>query len=332
MVRQGRIVGEGYHVYADGRHAEIVALERAGEKARGAQLYVNLEPCSHTGRTPPCVDAIKASGIKQVYISTLDPNPLVQGKGISELRRSGIEVIQGLCAEKASRLNAAFFHLMRHGHPLVTLKLGLSLDGRLATRSGDSRWVTSPASRRVGHRLRFESDAILAGISTILADDPSLNVRWTRSNAITKVVLDSQLRTPLQARLFASGDRVIVFCSHRAARERAASLSDRAQVVRVKRVRTGLAWDEILEHLAEQGIASVLVEGGGRVAASALRAGAVQRLRLFYGARLIGGDGVPALASLGLSKLSDAPRLQIQRVRRLEGDVLVEGDLNSVDG
>lgn len=327
IVRGGRIVGEGHHIYSDGSHAEIVALEDAGEQASGAELYVNLEPCCHAGRTPPCVDAIQKAGIKKVYVATLDPNPLVAGKGVSELRRVGIEVSEGLCAEQALHINASFFHLMQQGKPLVTLKLGLSLDGRIATQEGESRWVTGERSRKVVHRLRFESDAILTGISTILSDNPSLDVRWYKRSSIVKVVLDSELRLPLQAKLFESGDRVIVFCSHQAARARANALAEKAQIVRVERGRTGLLWEEILEKLGEERISSLLIEGGGKVAASALRAGVVRNFKLFYGAKFIGDEGVPAIAALDLLKLADAPRLQVQRVRRLEDDIVVEAQL-----
>jgi diaminohydroxyphosphoribosylaminopyrimidine deaminase/5-amino-6-(5-phosphoribosylamino)uracil reductase len=327
VVLGGRIVGEGYHVYSDGSHAEVVALEDAGTQARGAELYVNLEPCCHAGRTPPCVDAIQESGIKKVYVATLDPNPLVAGKGVSQLRRVGIEVSEGLCAEQALHINSAFFHLMQQRKPLVTLKLGLSLDGRIATQEGESRWVTGEKARKAVHRLRFESDAILTGISTVLSDNPSLDVRWYRRNSLVKVILDSDLRLPLQAKLFESDDRVIVFCSHRAARIRANAFAKKAQIIRVKRERTGLLWAEILEKLGEEGIASLLIEGGGHVAASALRAGVVKNFKLFYGAKFIGGEGVPAIASLDLLRLADAPRLQVQRVRRLGDDIVVEGQL-----
>ncbi|RPI27190.1 MAG: bifunctional diaminohydroxyphosphoribosylaminopyrimidine deaminase/5-amino-6-(5-phosphoribosylamino)uracil reductase RibD, partial [Acidobacteria bacterium] len=211
IVKDGIIVGEGYHVYERKDHAEVVALRAAGPLARGADLHLNLEPCSHFGRTPPCVESIIQAGIRRVSIATLDPNPLVSGQGIEALRKHGIEVHEGICREEALRLNEKFFHFIQTGRPFVLLKLAMTLDGRIATASGESRWITGEAARRIVHGWRYEYDALLVGVNTVLADDPSLDTRGSRQKPLTKVILDSGLRTPATARLFSTPGAVVIF-------------------------------------------------------------------------------------------------------------------------
>ena len=327
VVRNGAIVGEGSHVFSRRDHAEIIALRNAGERSRGADLFLNLEPCSHTGRTPPCVEEIIRAGIKAVHVATRDPNPLVNGKGIERLEEAGIAVYEGLCEAQALVLNEPFFHLVRTGKPFVTLKLALSLDGRIATRSGSSQWITGDKARRVVHRLRYEHDAILVGIGTVAQDDPSLNVRGKRKNRIVKMVLDSGLRTDPEARLFHSRDPVVIFHSERASKTGARRLSRRAELVGVARDLHGLKWAEILEETGRRGLNSLLIEGGGTVAASALQAEAVQRMALFYAPTIIGGDGLPGFGPLGVESLEKAFRVDLTRIRRLGDDFVLEARL-----
>ncbi len=323
VVRDGRIVGEGWHLYARRDHAEVVALEKAGPEARGADLFVTLEPCCHHGRTPPCVDRIVAAGIRRVVAAVVDPNPQVSGRGLEILRRAGLVVECGLFEEAARRLNQPFFHYLRSGRPLVTLKLALSLDGRIALAGGASRWISGEASRRMVQRMRWAADAVAVGINTVLADDPRLDVRYRKGKRLTKVVLDSRLRCPAGARLF-DGSPVLLFHGSRAPAARRRDLSPAATLVEVPEGPGGLSWPAVLAELGRRRVLSLLLEGGGRVAAGALLAGVVDRLVLFYSPRFLGGDALPAVGALGLEELDKAPPFVLHRVRRVGEDLLVE--------
>jgi len=325
VVKNDRRVGEGYHLFSKKDHAEVLALRSAGKEASGADLYLNLEPCSHHGRTPPCVDRILESGIRNVFVATLDPNPQVAGKGIRILQQAGINVEVGLCEKEATRLNEVFFHFITSGSPFVTLKSAMTLDGKIATKSGASKWITGDQSRRQGHRLRYESDAILTGVNTVLQDDPSLDVRWTRSNPITKIVLDTHLRTPPQARLFRSGDRVLIFHGAPAKNSRKKLFENRAILISVPVCEDGVQFGPILDELGKLSISSVLIEGGSRIAASAVKGGYVKRVCFFYGSKLIGGNGLSALGDLGVGSLNQSPYITDIRVRRLGDDFWVQG-------
>jgi len=206
VVKDGRVVGQGYHRRAGWPHAEVEALRRAGARARGATLYVTLEPCNHTGRTPPCCDALLAAGIARVVVAAKDPNPVTNGRGMARLRRAGVEVVAGVLEQEARRLNEPFWKAMRSRMPLVVAKIGQSLDGKIATAIGESRWITSLAARRLAHRWRSRADAILIGVNTVLRDDPLLTVRGVvrRLDRPLKVIVDSRLRTPLRARCFSA--------------------------------------------------------------------------------------------------------------------------------
>ena len=324
VVKGGRIVGEGYHVFSRRHHAENIALRQAGALACGAHLYVTLEPCSHRGRTPPCADQIIEAGVERVYVATRDPSPSVNGRGVRRLKRAGIEVFEGLCEEKAGSLNEAFFHRVRTGKPFATLKLALSLDGRIATRTGASKWITGEKTRRLVHRLRYRHDAILVGAGTVRQDDPSLDVRSRLKNRIVKVILDSELGTDPEARLFHSGDPVLIFHSSSASARPLSGVASSAELVQVPRNPGGLNWEEILNELGRRGTNSLLIEGGAQVAASALAAGALQRILLFYAPRIIGGDGVPAFGPLGTTSLPEACQVRFSKTRRVGEDFLVE--------
>ena len=327
MVNDGVSVGEGYHIYERRQHAETLAIGCAGGQAQGATLYVNLEPCSHHGRTPPCVDRIAESGLREVFVATPDPNPLGAGKGIQKLREKGIRVEVGLCQQKATRLNEKFFHFVSHRRPFVLLKLALTLDGRIAAPEGDSRWITESGARRYAHRLRYEYDALLVGVHTILRDDPSLDVRWIRRKPITRVILDSTLRTPPDARVFHVADPVIIFHGHHISQSRIKSLAEKATLVPVGKTEDLLDWSEILICLERAQMTSLLIEGGGQVAASALRAGIVQKIAFFYGPKIVGANGIGGIADLGVHRLQHALQLRDLRLRRLSPDFLVEGYL-----
>lgn len=319
--RSGRVLGTGWHRKAGEAHAEVLALRALGGKApAGATLYVTLEPCAHHGKTPPCADAVIASGVRRVVVAMRDPYPLVDGRGLERLRRAGLDVTVGVCEAEARALNAPWLSVVTRGRPLVTLKLALTLDGRIAARGGDARWVTGEAARREAHRMRDRHDAILVGVGTVLADDPALTVRGLRGGRDpVRVVLDGRLRTPPGARVLAPGPGTLLFCAEDAPGER-------PEAVRLPRGPDGrLPLAPVLAHLGRAGLLSVLVEGGGEVARSFLEARLVDRVTCFVAPKLVGGDGVPALGPLGITRMADALALADVAVRRLGDDVMVTG-------
>jgi diaminohydroxyphosphoribosylaminopyrimidine deaminase/5-amino-6-(5-phosphoribosylamino)uracil reductase len=332
VVRGGRVVGEGFHLYDRRHHAEVLALQQAGPRARGATLYVNLEPCSHTGRTPPCVDAIIAAGIRRVVAAMPDPNPAVHGRGFRRLRKAGIAVTVGIGRPQAEQLNDAFAVWIRAGRPRVLLKAALTLDGQLALPPGHPRRITGPEAHRRVQELRHAADAILTGIGTVLADDPLLTDRsgLPRRRRLLRVILDSRLRLPLQSRLVrsAAGD-LVVFTTEAASAARERQL--RQAGVEVVRVPARMGRPDLGAVLAELGrreILSLLVEGGARVNGSLLAAGLVDRVVLFYAPRLAGRVTVP-LATLQ-QHWKKLPKLLVPRLCQYGEDFAVEGYLRNV--
>lgn len=322
-VKDGKVVGEGYHLFEKQHHAEVQALRQAGEQARGADLYVTLEPCCHQGRTPPCSDLIIEKGVARVYAAVADPNPLVGGRGIQRLREAGVEVHLGPLSEEAAKLNETFFKAVRSGLPFVILKLAMTLDGRIATGSGDSRWITGEKARDYTHFLRYAADGILVGSRTVTDDDPSLDVRWRRRNRITKCLLDTRLATPPQARLFQSGDPVLLF--HAEDVQPTASYPPHVRCLPVPRSPQGLDWQAILAEAGRRGLQSLLVEGGGLVAASLLKLDLADKLLLFYGPQILGGDARPGIGPMNVNRMAESYRLKKIRTRRLGQDLLLEG-------
>jgi len=330
LVRDGKIVGRGFHRFAGADHAEIVAVKRAGARAQGATLYLNLEPCVHQGRTPPCAPVLIRAGIKEVVVGMEDPNPLVAGRGLAALRRAGIVVRSGILRAECEQLNEAFIKYITRKLPFVTLKLAASLDGRIATASGDARWVTGSAARHEVHRLRNRLDAVLVGAGTVLADDPRLTCRVAGGRDPWRVILDGRLRIPLDARLLhgrAREKNIIITGSRASSRKIRALESLGAQVWRFD-LRGGLIpWTPVLKRLASFGIMSVLVEGGAATAASALRDRAVDKLLLFYAPKIFGGDGRSMIDSVGVTRVRRAIRLQRIELVKLGEDLLVSGYL-----
>ena len=330
VVKRGRIIATGYHRRAGFPHAEIEALYRSGARARGATLYVTLEPCNHTGRTPPCCDAIIAAGISQVVAATKDPNPMTNGRGLARLRRAGLRVTTGVLAREGQQLNAPFCKVMRWGLPFTVAKIGQSLDGKIATASGESRWITSSASRRLGHQWRGQVDAILVGINTVLQDDPLLSARGVRHRRgrPVKVIVDSRLRTPPSARCLSSkspASTLIATTVHVSTRRRA--LARRGAEVITLHPRYGRVPLRVLFRiLARRGIHSVLIEGGGEVLASALTERLVDRAAFFVAPLLIGGRPAPgSIGGAGIRKLADAVRFEDVIVSRVGTDWCIEG-------
>ena len=328
LVRDGRVVGRGWTQPGGRPHAETEALARAGNAARGATAYVSLEPCAHTGKTPPCADALIAAGIARVVAAVEDPDPRVSGRGLAMLRAAGIRVDVGPCAEEAAELNAGFFLRIKQGRPLVSLKLATSLDGRIATRTGDSRWITGEAARRRGHGLRAAHDAILVGTGTALADDPELTCRLPGlgERSPVRVVLDRRLRLPATAKLLATAHAVPTWVITADAGDpvrRQALEGMGVQVIQAPADSDGrLSLSAGLRALGDRGITRLLVEGGSTLSASLLRQDLVDRLYWFRAAAVIGGDGVAAAASLGVERLVDAKLFARIETETLGADML----------
>jgi diaminohydroxyphosphoribosylaminopyrimidine deaminase/5-amino-6-(5-phosphoribosylamino)uracil reductase len=334
IVRDAVTVGAGFHEGPGKPHAEIVALRQAGIRARGATLYVTLEPCVHWGRTPPCVDSLLAAGLRRVVISDLDPNPLVLRRGLRRLKAEGLEVEWGLLREENRRLNEAYIKYITRRIPFVTVKAAVSLDGRMATRTGDSRWISSPPAREYVHFLRRECDALMVGLNTVLRDDPRLTVRLPhgKGKLLTRVVLDARLRLPLEARLFstlAPRSPLVVFAGRGASPARAAALEKKgARVVRVPDRNGRLDLGAVLAWLGGKEIAHVLVEGGGLLASSLLEARLADKVVLALSPKLLGGREAPAfIAGRGAARIADALSLRDVRSFSLGSDVIVEGYL-----
>lgn len=325
LVRGGRVLGEGYHARFGGAHAEVEALRGCGGAARGATAYVTLEPCCYFGKTPPCVDALLSAGVARVVAAMKDPNPRVSGRGVAKLRARGVEVEVGLLGEEAEELNAPFRKLMRVGRPWVIAKWAQSLDGKLATVGGEARWITGVAARRHVHATRARVDAIVVGVGTILADDPSLTCRLARARRrARRVVLDGELRTPITARVVSGGAPTVIFCGRRAAARRMRRLERcGCEVRRVSRVGGGLDLDEILDVLGGEQLSNVVVEGGGRVLGSFLDARLVDEVHVYVAPLLIGGGQAPGpWQGRGAERLAEAIRLRSPQVRRMGRDWL----------
>jgi len=319
-VQHGRILGQGYHLAPGQPHAEVYALEHVAAGTPDVTLYVTLEPCSHTGRTPPCADLLIRKGVARVVCALVDPDPRVSGRGIERLRAAGIEVTVGVLEADARRLNEVYVKHRTTGLPFVTLKLAETLDGYIATAPGDSKWISSAASRSRAHGLRAEVDAILVGIRTVLADDPELSVRHVEGRNPVKLVLDSRLRIPTDARIFQGAPLVVATTEDvPKARQRDVEAAG-AKVWRAPSADGRPILRQVLVRAAAEGLLHVLIEGGGAVAASALEAGLVDRVAVFIAPRILGG-GVSAVDGLGISRMADAIQLDEVLVERIEDDL-----------
>lgn len=356
IVKDGQVVGRGYHQRKGSPHAEVHALREAGDRARGATVYVTLEPCSHHGLTPPCADALVAAGVSRVVAAMVDPNPMVAGRGLEKLRAAGIEVQVGLLEAEARALNRPWIHRMTHGRPYVLLKAGLSLDGKIATAAGETRWITGEAARSHAHQVRDQVEAILVGVGTVLTDNPELTARpggpgplalgwdlpavvrqspalagavdvppWSARSPL-RVVLDSLARTPVHAAVLPA----LIAVTPMAPATRVAALrSAGAEVLVVPADQNGVvSLGPLLEELGRRGITSVLVEGGGQVHWSFLQAGLADGVLFYVAPRLVGGLSAPgAVAGPGFGRLGETPWVREPVIQRLSDDLLVAGDL-----
>ena len=357
IVRNGEAVGQGYHQRFGGPHAEVHALREAGNRAQGAVLYVTLEPCCHTGKTPPCVDAILRARVGRVVVAMRDPNPRVDGGGLSRLESAGLEVTVGVCEAEAQRLNEAFVKYITTRRPFVTSKSAITLDGKIATRSGASRWITGAAARTAGHQLRHANDAILVGIGTVLQDDPQLTTRLPGQRGANplRVVADSALRLAATAQVadVAEDRRTLVATTEQAADAKVQALRDRGvEVIRLPAEKpVGSAegrveskgrkrsthhassatnqggrvnLDALCRVLGERGVASVLVEGGAVLAASLLRRRLIDKMVFFVAPKIIGGDGVNVFGPCGVDTMQQILSLRDLTSRQLGADIMLE--------
>ena len=331
VAKNGEVVAKGYHRQAGTPHAEVVALASAGDRAAGATIYVTLEPCNHTGRTPPCTDKILAAGITRVVVGMNDPNPLVKGSGNDYLAERGLDVASGVLAEECRKLNRFFIKYITTGLPWVIMKAGLSIDGRIATATGHSNWITGEDSRREVHRMRDRVDAILVGSGTALADDPSLTARFSDRKGCDplRVVLDSSLQLSPDAVMLQqeSSAPTWIFCDPDADQAKRSCLIDSGAVIKEvpKAPEGGLDLTAVLQELGREEITSLLVEGGGMVHASFLGQNLYDQAKLFIAPMFIGADGVPVVGSLGLDKVTDGRKLCLESTRRYGDDVMVGG-------
>ena len=323
IVQEGIVVGRGWTADGGRPHAEPRALAQAGARARGATAYVTLEPCAHHGQTPPCAEALIAAGVARVVVATTDPDPRVAGRGLALLRDSGVALTTGVMQAEADADHAGFFSRIRAGRPLVTLKLATTLDGRIATRTGDSRWITGPLARRHVHALRLRHDAVMVGAGTVRADDPMLDVRgFGPVRHPVRVVLSAALDLPRAGRLWDSAGAPPLWLCHGPEAEAGAWTGQGALSLPVPLTDGALDLPATLATLGAQGLTRVLCEGGGTLAAGLLRAGLVDRLVLFTGGAAIGADGRAGLGPMGVSALADAPRFTLAQVTPVGGDVM----------
>ncbi len=328
VVKDGRIVGSGAHLKAGTPHAEVHALNMAGEQAKGATIYVTLEPCNHHGQTPPCTEKILSSGCKRVVLGAKDPDDRVAGSGIRRLREAGLEVIEGVLEEECLRLNEAYFYHRRTGLPFVTLKTAMTLDGKIATSTGDSKWVTNALSREQVHYMRHWHDAIMVGIGTVLKDRPRLTTRLPGGgkNPI-RIVADSQLRIPLDNPLTNTKEAPTwIFCTDEADKTKEEKLRERG--VKVIRTGSGPRVDlvQAMTHLGEQGVLSVLLEGGGELNWSMLKASLIGKVVTFIAPKLLGGrDSITPISGRGFEKMSLALELENITVERFGEDLCITG-------
>lgn len=334
VVKDDQVVGTGYHQAAGKAHAEVNAIDDAGIYADGATLYVTLEPCNHTGRTPPCTEKILAAGIRRIVVAMQDPNPDVSGGGIDYLAGRGVEVVTGICQNEAERLNEIFIKYVKTKRPFSILKCAATLDGRIATRTGDSKWVTGEASRKFVHQLRHASDAIMVGIDTVIRDDPSLTTRLENALADkgkdpVRVILDTHLRIPETAKLLqldSDSDTLIITGPFVPADKKAGIERQGVRVIESQLNGGLIDLDKLMDQLGALGLTSLLIEGGSRVIASALAAGIVEKIFFFYAPKILGGDdGVPICRGPGPSLMDNSVPVRDIRVRRFGDDVMIEG-------
>ncbi|MDP3804868.1 MAG: bifunctional diaminohydroxyphosphoribosylaminopyrimidine deaminase/5-amino-6-(5-phosphoribosylamino)uracil reductase RibD [Candidatus Omnitrophota bacterium] len=330
VVKGGRIVGAGYHKKAGLPHAEVNALKAAGKRAMGATLYVTLEPCDHFGKTPPCTEAVIKSGIKKVVIAMKDPNPVNNGRGIRKLKKYGISTYAGILQEEAVSMNKPYIKFITKGLPYVTIKAAGSLDGKIAARTGDSKWISSEASRRYVQGLRARADAVMVGVNTVIKDDPILMSWLKKAKQPIRVIVDSRLRTPLNAKIFSRiGQSPVIIATAKKSKKIKSYVHKGAEVAVTGSSGGGrVDLKRLLKILAKKGVMNVLVEGGGELNAGFIEEGLADRMLFFISPKIIGGrDAVTSVEGRGVTAVKDAMLLRGVKVRRFGDDILIEGEI-----
>ncbi len=324
VVNNGRVAGTGWHKKAGEEHAEILALREAGDAARGATLYVTLEPCCHHGKTPPCTETIVKTGVSRVVAAMMDENPAVCGNGCTELTRSGIEIVVGVMEARARRLNESFLKWIRTGIPFVTLKLAVTLDGRIADAAGGSKWITGPEARKRVHEMRAESDAVMVGVGTVMADDPELTVRDAPGKDPLRVVVDSLLRTPIDARVLADGDALIVTTGEGGKALPALFENIGVGLMHLPSQERRVPLGKMLEELGKRDITSILCEGGATLATELLRLHLVDKVVFVTAPKILGG-GLPSVGDIGIAGIERALVLRDCAIDIVGDDVFTAG-------
>ncbi len=330
IVKNGKVISEGYHRYYGGPHAEIEAIQRLRVSSEGSTLYVSLEPCCHYGKTPPCTDAIKKHQFKRIVVGTVDPNPKVNGKSIAILKGHGFLVTEGILREECQNINEVYFKYIRTGIPFVTVKLAQTLDGRIATQSGHSQWISSEATLTLAHKMRSIHDAVLVGVGTVIRDDPQLTVRRAKGKNPLRVIPDSRLRTPLSSYLLndPNPQNTLIATTSGASKERIASLEDRGiRIMVVSQDEYGrVNLLDLLKRLGKMGISSVMVEGGAQIITSLLRQRLVDKLVVTIAPKIV-GQGINWVGDLGLERMDEALTFSEHRFRKVGEDIVFEGRL-----
>ncbi|MCX6142494.1 MAG: bifunctional diaminohydroxyphosphoribosylaminopyrimidine deaminase/5-amino-6-(5-phosphoribosylamino)uracil reductase RibD [Ignavibacteriales bacterium] len=324
IVNNGEVVGKGHHEFFGGPHAEVNALREAGDKAGGSTLYVTLEPCNHFGKTPPCTDAIIKAGVSRVVAAVRDPNPKMKGRGLERLKRKSIEVSEGILAEEARRVNSSYFKMRRYRGRKVIIKFAMSIDGKIATRTGDSKWISSNTSREYVHRLRTDVDAVIVGANTALRDDPGLTSHGMGRNPV-RIVIDPRLKVPLNRRVFDGTAPTIVFHSSTNTKGKLTALRKRRILaVRLHQRNDKIKFQDIIARLNDYSIFKVLIEGGGETIASVLEAGVVTDILVFISPKIIGGkSAITPVEGLGVAEVKNALQLLDTNVRKIGTDFLL---------
>jgi diaminohydroxyphosphoribosylaminopyrimidine deaminase/5-amino-6-(5-phosphoribosylamino)uracil reductase len=331
LVKNGEILASGYHKFAGAPHAEKVVFEKAKENSRGATLYVNLEPCVHYDKkTPPCVPEIIKYSVKKVVISMEDPNPKVNKKGIEELRKNGIEVITGVLRKESEELNEIFIKNMTHQLPFVSIKVAESIDGKIATNTGESKWITGEKSRKLVQKIRYGYDGIMVGVNTVILDNPALTVRYKKFKVPYRIVLDNNLRIPLNSKIVNDKYREkTIIVTKIQENPKLKELKDRG--VKIISINENFSLKEIIKLLYEMGICSILIEGGGEVISSSLFSGIVDKVYFFISPKIIGGrEAKTSVEGKGISELREAIKLQNVKIKKIEEDILITGYVKNV--
>ena len=325
IIKRGKIVARGCHKKAGTQHAEVLAINEAGKKALNATMYVNLEPCSHWGRTPPCTQKILEAGVREVIIGMRDPNPLVNGYG--ELKSRGVKVKVGVMEEEAKKLNEAYIKFMKSKTPFVILKMAVSVDGRIATSSGSSRYITGKEARSYVHRLRTEVDAVMVGVNTVIRDNPQLTPRLVKGKDPLKIVVDSTLCIPKNCNLMAEPSKLIIATTNKAPKNNLRRLQEKGvNVLIIKSTKGMVDLKELMKELAKCGITSLMIEGGSRLNSSAIKGGIVDKVLVFTAPKII-GNGISAIGDLGIREIGNAILLKKTTCSKIGRDLLIEGYL-----